>query len=346
MSESVHEFFDEFHKRNRQSYVEKRSKEWSRRKLLKVGAGAAIGTAIASFQLTQGYAVGGNSLAVSSTSPFIVGEFLKCQRFKDASGVIHKVNGFVADSWFQNQGLLPINLIYSSRFLDGSGPNSTLNLNKLTAIAESATSQFPVSLDAEVWDKSRFSPNKPTENGKSICQNLIELVRTFKKINPITQVGLYSELPQNTYDFAVSQSKYDQINPQYAALAHEVDYYSPSLYNYSHDGTSLTSDQSWANSAKYAINQCKAFDHLNNTSKPILAYVTPAWIDSNNKHRYLNEEQMHFRLQKLKEYGAYGCILWVASNAQEENSGQPLALDANQGWFKAAIDFAHVQKSL
>lgn len=48
---------------------------------------------------------------------------------------------------------------------------------------------------------------------------------------------------------------------------------------------------------------------------------------------------MHFRLTSLKALNAKGCILWLSSNAKEQDGGEGLALDPYNGWLKAAIDF-------
>jgi hypothetical protein len=80
-------------------------------------------------------------------------------------------------------------------------------------------------------------------------QNLSDAVSTFKADNPGAVVGLYAEVPQNTFTWtATSEQTYNSLNPQYAAVAALVDYYSPSLYNYGYDGTA-SGDASWNSAA-------------------------------------------------------------------------------------------------
>jgi hypothetical protein len=312
----------------------------SRRRLLKLGCGALLG----------GLTSAGLGSSASAAAPqvrrsgladrgFHVGEFLKFRSYRDSSGVVHASSGYLDDTWFESLGLLPVNVVYSSRFLEGAGLSATLNAEKLRKIARDANKAYPVSLDAEEWDTSRFVPGRPTLNGKSMVQNLVDVVSTFRQANADVDVGLYSEVPQNTYGFTnTTASVHDKLNRQYAEVAALVDYYSPSLYNYRYDG-SPAGDELWARSAAYAIHACRLLDSINNSSKPILPYITPAWSDGYS--RYLNYEQMAFRLQTLQRLGANGCILWLSSSAKEPGTSEPLSLDPNQGWLKAAVDAAH-----
>ncbi|NIF85236.1 hypothetical protein F3J24_17125 [Comamonas sp. Tr-654] len=317
----------------------------SRRSFLKVG-GLALGSGFAMSAFGQmGLGGLGGQHAQDGSHRFVVGEYLKFRRYRDGSGVVQTAKGYLDEAWFESLGMLPINLIYSNRFLDGDGPTATLNENKLRSIANEANPAYPVSLDAEAWDKNRFRPDAPTPNGVSIVQNLVQIVRTFKQANPSIQVGLYGEVPQNTYGINNSTtSVFDRLNPKYASVAAEVDYYSPSLYNYdAYDGTSA-GDQRWAQAAEYAVHSCKQLDAINRTNKPILAYITPGWADADKTQRYLTEEQMHFRLTTLKKLGAGGCIVWLSSSAQEPGTNDRLILDPNSGWLKATVEFARNNK--
>jgi len=319
----------------------------SRRRLLQAGCYAAFGGLVMANFGRAGQALAAPSGQAVRDAPhrFQVGEYLKFQSYRDSSGAVQSTKGYLDDTWFEELELQPINLVYAARYLDGHGPTATLNADKLRSIAREANPAYPVSLDAEEWDKNRFHPDAPTPNGKSIVQNLIDVVRTFKQANPATQVGLYSEVPQNTYGFGDSTaSVHDKLNPKYTAVAAEVDYYSPSLYNYdSYDGTPA-GDQHWARATEYAVHACKQLDDINRTNKPILAYISPGWTDAEKASRYLSYEQMHFRLATLKKLGASGCVLWLSSAAKEPGSNEKLILDPNTGWLKAAVEFARHNK--
>lgn len=285
------------------------------------------------------FAQGGSARIPARGQRFQVGEFLKFRSYRDDTGVIQTSADYLPDDWFEALGLAPVDVIYSSRFLEGSGSGAVLNARKLEQLATTASRGW-VALDAEEWDASRFHPDTPTANGKSIVQNLVELVRTFKRANPDALVGLYSEVPQNTYGFtATTPVVHDRLNAHYAAVAAEVDYYSPSLYNYRFDGTAA-GDAQWVRAAAYAIHACELLDGINRTRKPVLPYVTPAWQDAGHAPHYLTQAQMRFRLEILKRLGASGCILWLSSSAKEPGTDAPLVLDPSTGWLRAAVDFA------
>lgn len=318
-----------------------------RRRLLRTGCYATVAGLLMSSlgKENKALAASGGQLGGHGPHSFLVGEYLKFQSYRDSSGAVQSTKGYLDDAWFEALGLIPINVVYATRYLNGSGLSATLNEGKLRAIAADANPRYPVSLDAEEWDKNRFQPDAPTPNGKSIVQNLIDVVRTFKRTNPAAQVGLYSEVPQSTYGFLDSTaSVHDKLNPKYAAVAAETDYYSPSLYNYdNYDGTAA-GDRQWARAAEYAVHACKLLDSVNRTAKPILPYVTPGWTDAEKIPRYLSYEKMHFRLETLRKLGASGCILWLSSAAKEQGSNEKLILDPNTGWLRAAVEFARIHK--
>ncbi|MGF6571566.1 hypothetical protein ABH945_003687 [Paraburkholderia sp. GAS333] len=272
--------------------------------------------------------------------PFSVLEFLKLKSYQDSTGV-HSIT----DAWFGTLGISPLNLIYSSNLVTCPLTTCTdeyeVDATKVAAEAASAdsTGSTPVSLDLEVWDSDRFTPTVATGNGKTIVQNLSDAVSAFKADNPGAVVGLYAEVPQNTFTWsATSEQTYDSLNPQYASVAALVDYYSPSLYNYGYDGTA-SGDATWNSAAVYAVDQSRAFDTLNGTSKKVLPYITPVWTDSTGTTHILTYDQMMYRLNALKAAGADGCILWISSEQIDPSTGVLLVIDTTAGWFKAVVDF-------
>lgn len=272
--------------------------------------------------------------------PFSVLEFLKLKSYQDSTGV-HPIT----DTWFGTLGISPLNLIYSGNLVTCPLATCTdeyeVDATKIASEAASAdsTGSTRVSLDLEVWDTDRFKPTVATGNGKTIVQNLSEAVSTFKADNPGAVVGLYAEVPQNTFTWsATSAQTYDSLNPQYAAVAALVDYYSPSLYNYGYDGTA-NGDATWNSAAVFAVDQSRAFDTLNGTSKKVLPYITPVWTDSSGTAHILTYDQMMYRLNALKAAGADGCILWISSGQIDPATGVLLVIDTTAGWFKAVVDF-------
>ncbi|WP_421089196.1 hypothetical protein [Pseudochrobactrum sp. MP213Fo] len=275
-----------------------------------------------------------------SSDTFQVEEYLKFKRYKNSDGSIVESQDYLDDTWFVSRGLRPVNLVYGARFLDGKGLAAKLNENKLRDIAKNADPLQHVSLDAEEWNQYRFQPNKPLPDGQTIVQNLAKIVSFFKQVNPAAQVGLYSEVPQNTYGYNEKTAAiYDKLNPEYVKVAKAVDYYSPSLYNYGHYDGTAEADMKWRQAAEYAAHACQLLDNLNQSSKPVFPYISPGWKDKSGQQRYLTYDQMHFRLTSLKALNAKGCILWLSSNAKEQDGGEGLALDPYNGWLKAAIDF-------
>lgn len=278
--------------------------------------------------------------SVTCQKPFAVYEFLKLKSYQDASGV-----NTISDTWFRGLGITPLNLIYSGNLvtcpLTSCTDEYVVDATKIATQAASAdsTGATPVSLDLEVWDTKRFYPTTATGNGLSIVQNLTLALTDFKADNPGASVGLYAEVPQNTYTWtSTTTATYSALNPQYASVAALVDYYSPSLYNYGYDGTA-TGDANWNSSAVFAVDQSHAFDTLNGTSKKVLPYITPAWTDSSGVSEFLTYDQMMYRLKALRAAGADGCILWISSSQIDPSTGKLLVIDTTSGWFKAVLDY-------
>lgn len=314
----------------------------SRRQLLQLGGRAALcGPSLAAPVALNRAQTKPVPLKNIVTKCFHVGTFLKFRCYRNSDGTSISNKTYIDDDWFKAQGLLPVNVVYGSRFLEGQGAHSTLDTDRLQAIAREADPHYLVSLDAEAWDKYRFTPNKRTPNGKTIVENLVDVVRLFKQANPRVPTGLYSEAPQNSYGFNdQTVSHYSKLNPDYAAVARIVDYYSPALYSNAPFDGSNKDEMRWQQAASFACDACQQLDSINNTIKPVWPYISPAWQDENKKTRYLNYEQMSARLTFLKRLNTAGCILWLSSSASEEGLNEPLALNPYQGWFKAAIDFA------
>ncbi len=298
----------------------------------------AAGAATISVSTTDGHTT---TIAVTCAKPFSIYEFLKLKQYQDASGT-HSIT----DAWFESERIAPLNLIYSSKLvtcpLSSCTDEYDVDSTKIAIAAEAAdsTGKTPVSLDLEVWDTKRFYPSVATGNGQTIVENLSEALQLFKADNPGAVVGLYGEVPQNTFGWSSStEATYSALNPQYASVAALVDYYSPSLYNYNYDGTA-TGDANWSSAASFAVSQSRAFDTLNGTSKKVLPYITPVWTDSAGTEHLLTYDQMTFRLDALRAAGADGCILWISSSQVDPSTGALLVIDTTSGWFKAVLDFA------
>jgi len=235
------------------------------------------------------------------------------------------VSGAIDAQWFERYNVRHVNLVYENRLLDFNGAdrkNPVADNANIKAEADRAGSDI-VALDLEAWD--RFNPATP--------RKIADVVKKFKRENPYAAVGLYATIPQNTYGWHAERLRdAERLNAMYASLADDVDYYSPSLYNY--DGVDYSA---WRNSAKYNIEAARQLPR-----KKILPYVTPEVWESGKvtgKTTWLTYEQMRQRLTALKALGADGCIIWTSSESRDSAGQQPV-VDPNSGWFKAVVEFA------
>ena len=236
------------------------------------------------------------------------------------------VSGKPPQAWFSDLGIRPVDVVYEKRVLDyprgeGSRKHATINNEKIRQVATESDRQrrVLVSLDLEGWD--RASAQTP--------DLLLKTLEVFRKTNPDAMVGLYATVPQNTYGWrADRQSSYDALNAKYEAVADAVDYFSPSLYNYS--GSDFAS---WEDGARYNISAAKKYS----STKKIIPYITPE-VSENGSTRWLSYDEMMQRLEALSSLGADGCIVWASSQTRD-SAGKPPVLDPSNGWLKAVSDF-------
>ncbi|MBA1193710.1 hypothetical protein G7007_12690 [Pseudomonas entomophila] len=180
-----------------------------------------------------------------------------------------------------------------------------------------------VSLDIESWN--RFDTETPTK--------ILNILKTYRNSSPNTTLGLYATVPQNTYKWDSSKIEfYEKMNRQYIDVAQEVDYFSPSLYNYS--GRDFSS---WLEGAKYNIAAAKKYS----LTKKVLPYITPE-VSNNGITSWLSYDEMLMRLKALESLGADGCIIWGSSQSRDTSGARP-SLNPYSGWFKAILDFSTMQ---
>lgn len=224
-------------------------------------------------------------------------------------------------------GINKITVIYENELLDpldeSSPQKNGINESKIksTAIKYISAGKTIFSLDIESWN--RFEPATPSL--------YLKVLKIFKQANPDALVGLYATVPQNTYIWAEEKrSFYDNLNNKYADVAKAVDYFSPSLYNYSGDDL-----LSWKENAAYNIAAAKKYD----IRKKIIPYITPE-VHLHGSTRLLSYDEMKARLEALRTLGADGCIIWGSSRFRTDTGSRP-TLDPESGWLKAVIDFSH-----
>lgn len=239
------------------------------------------------------------------------------------------VEGRPSSEWFETLGIHPIDVVYERRMIkvlvDKMGKKSFVlnpDMMKDVGLGKGRKNTTIVSLDLESWD--RFDAKTPTR--------LIETIQAFRKVNKDTPLGLYATVPQNTYSWqADKKDQYDQLNSKYASVADAVDYFSPSLYNYSKDDYAA-----WFDGAKYNIEAAKKYSKV----KKVIPYITPEiWEDGYT--RWLSYDEMKKRLQALKQLGADGCIVWTSSRSRSLTGEKP-TLDPGFGWLKAVTEFTEI----
>lgn len=224
-----------------------------------------------------------------------------------------------------NYGINGYDLIYEQKMLDypdSKKENGVPNISRIDSLALRAMgfANTPVSLDLEGW--KRFDTIKTPKQ-------MLEVIGEFKKVNELSQLGLYATVPQNTYAYDANISRYDKVNKAYASVAAAVDYFSPSFYNYS--GTDTVA---WNKAAVYNMEACKKY---NFPDKPILPYLTPE-ININGVKTMLTYDEMMNHLQTIYRLGASGCLIWTSSGMRDAN-GNKIYIDINSGWLKAVRDF-------
>lgn len=268
-----------------------------------------------------------SSLYVTQAIAFDIYGFIPYQsRIEDGK----VVRGRPSREWFSGMGIKPIDVVYDNRLLDfpkgRDRTQATVNNEKIQQVANTNKendSQL-VSLDLESWD--RADPKTPSR--------MLQTIEMYRNAHPGAVVGLYATVPQNTYGWkSERRGSYDSLNNKYADVAKAVDYFSPSLYNYSFDDF-----ESWKEAARYNIKAARKYS----SSKKVLPYITPE-VSERGSTRWLSYDEMMQRLITLKTLGADGCIIWASSRARDSVGAQP-KLDPGVGWLKAVVDFGGAMK--
>ncbi|WP_434772265.1 hypothetical protein [Pseudomonas entomophila] len=231
---------------------------------------------------------------------------------------------------YNDHNIKKINLIYDDRLLT-MPVHSTDKKDALVApqkIYSAANKDFHhrdslVSLDLESWN--RFDAQTPAK--------IVNVLRAYRTASPNAVIGLYATVPQNTYKWDPAKvSFYNKMNKQYTDVAYEVDYFSPSLYNYS--GKDFPN---WLEGAKYNVIAAKKYS----TKKKVIPYITPEVFDDGITS-WLSYDEMLMRLKALDALGVDGCIIWGSSQSRNTLGRKPV-LDPESGWFKAVLDFSKMQ---
>ncbi len=228
-------------------------------------------------------------------------------------------------------GIQPIKVIYEKDYFT----QGQVSQEKIKKIAEGTFQEpgIPVSFDFEFGN--RFKP-------ETIIPRMKAILAAYHRFQARAPVGIYAILPQNTYGWKLTLQSYDALNAKYQTLINEVDFLSPSLYNY--NGRNF---QAWSASARYNIQAAKKYL----PRKPIIPYISPIYKrGSSDKAKNgtlveeLDEAAMRERLQLLADLGASGCIIW-ASSQDRTADGQRPTFSPTAAWGKAVVEFVKTHSS-
>ncbi len=222
-------------------------------------------------------------------------------------------------------GIQPVTVIYENKYFT----NGKIDLKKIKKIALETALQpnVPVSFDMEFGH--RFKP-------KTVLPYVHAILKSYRGYNSKTLIGIYATIPQNTYGLKPMGFVYGRLNHQYDSLIDDVDFISPSLYNYSRYDVNA-----WLENTRFIIELAKKYS----PSKPIIPYISPIFrLGPSNKAINgnlvveLSEEEMNLRLQALYNLGAAGCIIWASSQDRTQD-GQIPQFHPDKGWGKAVVKF-------
>jgi hypothetical protein len=236
-----------------------------------------------------------------------------------------KANQQALSDYFSTKGIKPIYVMYENTYFN----HGTLSLKKIKELAllTSQNPDTPVSFDMEFGD--RFKP-------ETVIPRIKTILHYFRHYNSKSLVGIYATIPQNAYGLPKNTLAYNTLNRKYDTLIHDIDFISPSLYNYNgHDFNS------WYAFARFTMTQAKQYK----PNKPIIPYISPIvrlgpslLAKNGNLVEELTEQEMSKRLQTLADLGASGCIIWASSQDRTKDGEFP-QFSPSSGWGKAVTEF-------
>jgi len=219
------------------------------------------------------------------------------------------------------------------------GPTDNLpNFPAIKALAQSTLPQptVPLTFDIEVW------PYSPTASLNTTIANLIAVVDTFKKVNPLTPVGYYGVIPNQAYQWSnidpvnnpSGYSNWKSINTSMKSVAKKIDIFFPSFYAYDTDTVS------WRKMVDSTVAVTKRYY----TGKPIYAYIYPQYHQSSTSLSltFIDTDRWMYQLEMLYKR-IDGCVIWTSATAAD---GSTISWDPNgMAWWRKTKEFM-VKKAL
>lgn len=260
---------------------------------------------------------------------FEVYQFIKWKNFTNGNGVLISDPNQL-QQYLSTQNIKPIDVIYKPRFLTNGNPDA----NKIKIIADKASKypNIPISFDIEVGD--RFQP----QTILPIVQKTLELYHQFGGKAP---VGVYAVLPQERFSrTGISNNEYRQkfinLNQSYEAVASQVNFLSPVIYNYN-----IRSFNDWKNCVDLQISEAKKYAQKYNLK--IIPYFSITYLTKGKNQEKIIEplsgQEALRRLNYIKSKGVDGVIIWDTSIGKLKDSSPPI-FNSQQGSFKALLNFS------
>ena len=213
-----------------------------------------------------------------------------------------------------------------------AGPTDNLpNYPAVDSLASSLkTANTPIAtLDIEVW------PYYPTSTMNRSITWYKNVVDSFKKINPTTQIGYYGVVPNVAYQWSKidpvnnpsGYSSWDNINKAYAPVANKVDIIFPSFYAYD------TDTSAWRKMVDSTVSAVKRYY---GATKPIYAYIWPQYHDGSAYNlQFIDTVSWKFQLKILKSR-TNGCVIWTSN---KDANGNIINWNENMPWWLATKSF-------
>lgn len=270
---------------------------------------------------------------------FTLYNFIAWNNWRDSDGKVVRSTGLKTpwninqdfSDYLQGKKVKPVWVVYERHFssvVDGSTPLDAFTFTaedkktlryvdelKIREIAlESAKRKdLLVSFDTEFGN--RWQPS-------TVVPAVLEIVKTFKKYNSKTPVGVYALAPQVMFAYTESGlGNLKALNESYRPIAEVVDFLSPQIYIAYNP---LIKD--WLRIADYSMQESKRYA----LGKPIIPYMS---FDVPSPTSQIAYQEAVSQMDYIFHNGAVGEILWAWSGATQ-------VFDGNVGWGKAMFDVA------
>lgn len=184
----------------------------------------------------------------------------------------------------------------------------------------------PWCIDIEHWPL-----NTSDDEAKKNSERFLQIISAARRANPKVMIGLYGELPLNSYYPAIADPDSDQNkkwvsdNIRSRHIAESVDYIFPAAYTY------YNLPNEWALYATRQIQMARMY------GKPVYVFIWPQYHDSNELHAFEFIDKKFWRIQLETAYKyADGVVIWGGWDFKRNRKSQ---WDENAAWWQETKDF-------